>query len=162
MIEVAAAHSGCLNGDYSSSWNADRRLRASLAINTFHSTTCFMNFLTRLLPTINKKTCSNLDMGDGEEFVSSNESALHHIQVFKHHVHSYRELPTVSPKFHDAPRKICVHWSSTCECFSTISLSTQNNPRRIPTCPPVDYRCEDFNLTGILCLLLRDSSRYSN
>ncbi len=39
-----------------------------------------------------------MDMGDGEEFVLRPMNCPHHIRVFKHHVHSYRELPTVSPK----------------------------------------------------------------
>ena len=34
-----------------------------------------------------------MDMGDGEEFVLRPMNCPHHIQVFKHHVHSYRELP---------------------------------------------------------------------
>lgn len=34
-----------------------------------------------------------MDMGDGEEFVLRPMNCPHHIQVYKHHVHSYRELP---------------------------------------------------------------------
>ncbi|MGT2958729.1 threonine--tRNA ligase [Streptococcus bovimastitidis] len=34
-----------------------------------------------------------MDMGDGEEFVLRPMNCPHHIQVFKNHVHSYRELP---------------------------------------------------------------------
>jgi len=34
-----------------------------------------------------------MDMGDGEEFVLRPMNCPHHIEVFKHHVHSYRELP---------------------------------------------------------------------
>lgn len=34
-----------------------------------------------------------MDMGDGEEFVLRPMNCPHHIQVFKHKVHSYRELP---------------------------------------------------------------------
>ena len=40
------------------------------------------------------KICSQLwTWGDGEEFVLRPMNCPHHIQVFKHHVHSYRELP---------------------------------------------------------------------
>ena len=34
-----------------------------------------------------------MDMGDGEEFVLRPMNCPHHIEVYKHHVHSYRELP---------------------------------------------------------------------
>ncbi|HEL0710287.1 TPA: threonine--tRNA ligase [Streptococcus equi subsp. zooepidemicus] len=34
-----------------------------------------------------------MDMGDGEEFVLRPMNCPHHIQVYKNHVHSYRELP---------------------------------------------------------------------
>lgn len=34
-----------------------------------------------------------MDMGDGEEFVLRPMNCPHHIQVYKHHVRSYRELP---------------------------------------------------------------------
>lgn len=34
-----------------------------------------------------------IDMGDGEEFVLRPMNCPHHIEVYKHHVHSYRELP---------------------------------------------------------------------
>ncbi|WP_303973915.1 threonine--tRNA ligase [Streptococcus merionis] len=36
---------------------------------------------------------STMDMGDGEEFVLRPMNCPHHIQVYKNHVHSYRELP---------------------------------------------------------------------
>ncbi len=34
-----------------------------------------------------------MDMGDGEQFVLRPMNCPHHIQVYKNHVHSYRELP---------------------------------------------------------------------
>ena len=34
-----------------------------------------------------------MDMGDGEAFVLRPMNCPHHIEVYKHHVHSYRELP---------------------------------------------------------------------
>lgn len=34
-----------------------------------------------------------MDMGDGEEFVLRPMNCPHHIEAYKHHVHSYRELP---------------------------------------------------------------------
>ncbi|MFC3931414.1 threonine--tRNA ligase [Streptococcus dentapri] len=34
-----------------------------------------------------------MDMGEGEEFVLRPMNCPHHIEVYKHHVHSYRELP---------------------------------------------------------------------
>lgn len=34
-----------------------------------------------------------MDMGDGESFVLRPMNCPHHIEVYKHHVHSYRELP---------------------------------------------------------------------
>ena len=42
---------------------------------------------------ITVKTCSSNGYGDGEEFVLRPMNCPHHIEVYKHHVHSYRELP---------------------------------------------------------------------
>ena len=64
------------------------------------------------------KTCSlQMDMGDGEEFVLRPMNCPHHIEVYKHHVHSYRELPIRIAEIgmmHRYEKSGALYRSSTC------------------------------------------------
>ena len=104
---------------------------------------------TRLLVTgiITKKTCSQLwTWVTGRICPSSNELPTPHPSLQT----PCSLLPWIANPYrwnrYDAPlREIwCPHWSSTyvkCPQRRSPLCNSWTNPRRIPTCPSVDYRC---------------------
>ncbi len=106
-----------------------------------------------------------MDMGDGEELPFVQMNCPHHIQVLKHHVHSYRDTIRIAERMMQSHEIWCPHWlpanvremSPTTVTSSLLQNKSKKNSNALQLIIDV-YK--DFNLTEYCFRLSSWPSRY--
>ncbi len=162
---VKVFHSGCQMRDHPSNWNASTLIASSGSYQHVYTPPIVCRtYKTRSLGHYREDMFPPMDMGDGEELVLRPMSCPHHIEVYKHHVHSYREfLANCIVEIDDAPlwKSGALDRSSTCswnvsEWWSYL-CSSRTNRGRIQEDPSIDHRCMKtltWQITVSACLIV--------